>query len=462
MITSSAKITNRLKPSNYNYFVHVTDDIVLGYNFIYRSIIRVPHESFSELNSLLNHNIAAGVNLDGTELDKLSLESVESLRTTGFLIDEEINELDVLKHRYYRNLFDSQSLSLVVLPTLWCNLNCPYCFEYKKPLYMSLSTQDNLLEWVKKHFSGKREVHVAWFGGEPLLAKDTIINLTSRFQQFCKEIGAKYTASVTTNGFFLDRSFQERLPLLDIKHVQVTFDGDKPEHDSLRIQRNGQGSFDQIFANVLSFCDSKRDAKLTIRVNCGDNSYAGIPHLLEKFPKTVLENTTIFFRWIWANKACDYKEFSIKERGHKPFLGLAKLYEIAGNLGWKTRNPHNDITDCYCEVDYLDHFDIGPEGNVFLCTHTFAENEALGSLTDNSLLPTPKAVQKYTKWYGANPWSDPACISCKLLPVCWGGCRQSRVSGNRACIEEKSSIDQYVMDTIKTQLASSFTDAKST
>ena len=134
-------------------------------------------------------------------------------------------------------------------------------------------------------------------------------------QDFCSEIGASYSASLTTNGFYLDEAFQASLDALKIKNVQVTFDGDQKEHDLLRKGTNGKGSFETIFSNVISFCNSKSSARLSIRVNAGDANFSSIPGLLEKFPSSVREKTTVFFRWIWQIRLVAFVSLLINNKG---------------------------------------------------------------------------------------------------------------------------------------------------
>ena len=159
---------------------------------------------------------------------------------------------------------------------------------------MSNKVENALISWVENNFRHKRHIHISWFGGEPLLAKGTISRLSDGLQKFCEKINATYSSSMTTNGFFLDREFQAALPSLGIKSVQVTLDGDKEEHDSLRKQRNGEGSFEYIFNNIVTFCENVKDCQLTLRINCGDANYGSIKKLMSRFPP-LLKKKRLYF-----------------------------------------------------------------------------------------------------------------------------------------------------------------------
>jgi uncharacterized protein len=439
------------KPSRYNYFVDFDSRHAIGYNFLYRSILRLPNTVLDRVTQYLAR-LSSGDGHPVHEQEQLPIQWLNALKESNFIIDANFDEISLLKFRYRQSLFSGSSLSLIILPTLWCNLDCPYCFEFKKREYMSREVEDALLGWVESHFANKRAVHVAWFGGEPLIAKPAIYRLSERLQKFCKDIHAQYTSSLTTNGFYLDREFQSAIPSLALRNIQVTLDGDKEQHDILRRQRNGKGSFDTIIGNIADFCENVHDCHLSIRVNCGDSNYDSIPGLMRRFPPAVKANASIFFRWIWANKASGYRDFAECRRGKRPFEGLADLYLEMNKQGWRTHNPHNSLQMGYCEVDFLDHYSVDPHGNLYLCTHTFDASEAIGSVCSQNDFIRPGALPKYLKWYEVDPFGDPECLDCNLLPMCLGGCRMSRVKGKRECIEEKYDRDLFVKNLVREQL----------
>lgn len=427
-----------LKFSAYNHFIKYNEEYYIAYNFLYRSILKIPARAFQQIDALLNTGD------DCQAFCKLPQQWLQALKEAKVLIDFDFDELSLIKMQYYRSLYGNDTLSLIILPTLWCNMQCPYCFENKRPVFMTKEIEDRLLDWVRQNFSQKRYIHVAWFGGEPLLGKNSIFKLTKGFQEICNENNGHYSASLTTNGYYLDHDFQAAIPALGIKHVQVTFDGDKDDHDKSRIHQNGRGSFDTLFKNVQTFCENVSESNLSIRVNCGDNNYAGIKNLLERFPVSVRNQASVFFRWIWANEATGFQEFSTVASGNEHFKGLASLYAYARNIGLKTANPHNKTHAGYCEVDFFDHYCIDPEGDFYFCSHSFNKAESIGSIFQEKGILHESSLNHYARWYTANPFADEKCMKCKLLPVCSGGCRKSRTTGKRECIEESNALDLYV------------------
>lgn len=441
-----------LKPSLYNSFVLSEDkEDLIGYNFLYKSIIKIPIEIFSDHEELLMY-LTKKSGYEKVNLSLIPQEWLDSLYSTKFIIDSNIDELSLIKYHYFKNLFDSQTLSLIILPTLWCNLTCPYCFEYKKPISMSHKTQEMLLDWIKINFSQKKHIHISWFGGEPLLEKDTIINLTKEIKRFCNEINATYSSSITTNGFYFDKEFQKLLPELSINNVQITLDGDKAAHDSLKKQISEEGSFDVIYKNIIDYCEQDLECKLSIRFNCTDSNYNSVKNLIDNFPESVKNKASVFFRWVWSNEASGFKEFSSRLNEKEPFKELFNIYNYSNLIGLKTENPSNDSFGVYCEVDFLDQYNIDPLGNIYLCSHTFNESEAIGSIYGGHNFINSNYISDYARWYSINPFEDCECLKCKLLPTCFGGCRKSRFEGNRNCLEEKRSISLFTKNVIAERL----------
>jgi uncharacterized protein len=455
MIESGSTPSN-FKPSKYNFFVKYDDESYYGYNFLYRSIVRVPVHAYAAVKQLISEETISKEPDEhkASQRSQISTQSFQALHEAHFIVDRNIDEMNLIRFKYFRNLFANDLLSLVVLPTLQCNFCCPYCFEFKKPISMNHDVQNALIRWVEKTFKNTRHIHVAWFGGEPLLEKKTIFSLSKRFQLFCSGVGSSYSASLVTNGFLLDSHFQKSLSSLRIKNIQITLDGDKEAHDKSRRLKNGKGSYDRIYENILSFCTNIKDCNLTLRINCGDDNYEGIEKLLAEFPVSVRDRVNVYFRWIFANEATRYQEFSRTARGTAPYEGLSRLYIAAMTLGWRTKNPLSQFKDGYCDVDKLNHFQIDPEGNVFLCSHTYRASEAIGSVLYDRGIVGSDAYNRYISWYAANPFEDKKCIECILLPACFGGCRKYRVDGNPLCTEESKSIELYVNNLIQSSVKS--------
>jgi uncharacterized protein len=431
------------KPSRYNSFARRGDGAFICHNLLRGTTFKVGASPFSSISGLFERECPHQV------IDELPMSVRTKLADLGFIVDQDEDEVSLIKTRYYETLFGANGLHLVLLPTLWCNLDCPYCFEYKRRETMSEEVMRSLKTWIETQFTEKRAINVGWFGGEPLLSKSLIVDLSAFFIDFSQKIGAKYNASITTNGYFLDERFSRQLDKHQIRHVQVTLDGAREFHDLTRKHRNGKGSFDRIKENIEGFHSSGTKCGLTVRVNCTDDNIDSIPELIDCFSDEVKSRTFIFFRWVWANEASGYRQFAAKSRGQEPFARLAALYDYASKAGWIIRNPITSHNPVYCEADYLDHYTVTPNGDVFFCTHTFNSSERLSNLLDRKIQNHkffPEKTPFTSRWFGTDCFGTQECLDCKVLPICKGGCRKERVEGRKTCIEEKQSLDRYILN----------------
>lgn len=55
--------------------------------------------------------------------------NIENMLKTGFIIQNNLNEYDMLKFASYQRRFSKEILTLTIAPTLGCNMSCPYCYE---------------------------------------------------------------------------------------------------------------------------------------------------------------------------------------------------------------------------------------------------------------------------------------------------------------------------------------------
>ena len=101
---------------------------------------------------------------------------------------DEIDEYNVFLIMRNRIVYSKNTLLLEIAPTLNCNCQCGYCFVSKKSQSMNIETQNNILDFIARRIvQGVRIVKVTWFGGEPLLAYQTISDLSKKIISLCAQ-----------------------------------------------------------------------------------------------------------------------------------------------------------------------------------------------------------------------------------------------------------------------------------
>jgi uncharacterized protein len=447
--------SHTLKPSQYNTFVHLDNDRYYGYNVLYDSLIQLRKESFSKIADRLN-NFGVPVSSEVLEND-LGKATLDALLKSNFVIDASISELSIVKHLHNSAVYSDNAAHFVVLPTTNCNFNCPYCYECKNPTTMSRDMEDHFIRFVETRFPKKRNIHISWFGGEPLLAFDTILRISDRMNTFCDSIHSTYSSNLTTNGYYLNQAFFDNLAKTNINNIQVTLDGDKHYHDLIRHTKSGKGSFERIRENIIRFCEtvSENECTLTIRVNLCDRSYNSAESLLDRFPDSVKERCTIYFRMIYDNVEAQkrgHANFSSKIAENGVFDPVGDVTTKARMAGWRTLDPFIKRTWTYCDVDLKDHYTINPNGDVFLCDHDTSPSMCLFNIAsaDCNLFQKSNALQ--AKWLSLDPFSDKECVECKILPLCQGGCRLARYRGGKSCMKNANAEQFVLSNAIKEKL----------
>jgi uncharacterized protein len=427
------------KASAYNHFQPIDSGQIIAYNFLTKSMLLFSQDEYQRVKEIIS---------DLPNQDKEQDEQLfRVLKEYRFIISDKFNELEYFKFNYFRSLYGSSTLSTIVLPTLDCNFQCPYCFEFKKDLYMGDGIINAYLSWAKNKLKQCKDFHISWFGGEPLLGFNVIKSINQDMIGYCDANRIGFSSSLTTNGFLLTNGIIDDLNDLRINNVHITFDGPKEWHDYYRRTKNNEGSFDTLVKNVENYCGrTQSQSPITIRINVTDANMGSIPELLDAFSEQVKKKSQIYYRYIWPNKASNYIVFSEASGREDAFKELSRLYNIATERGYRIANPTDGFSFNYCEVDFANHFAVDPSGYLYLCTHTFKQEEAIGNVLGGS---TDEQVSYYCEWINSNPFNDAECLQCKILPLCKGSCRRSRFEGQKRCIEEKFAIVDYIANIYK-------------
>jgi uncharacterized protein len=201
-----------------------------------------------------------------------------------------------------------------------CNLDCEYCFFLsKEALYPGSPFRmgDDVLEaYIKQIIESQRspQVTIAWQGGEP-----TLMGL--EFFLRAMEIVEKYTRpgltidhTIQTNGTKINddwcRFFKKHNFL-----VGLSLDGPKEMHDSYRVDKSGEGTFDQVMTAARLLGKHKVEFNILCTVHSANGD-----HPLEVYRFFRDEVKTNFIQFI-----------PIIERATRELLPIA-------NRGWGDQN----------------------------------------------------------------------------------------------------------------------------
>lgn len=186
---------------------------------------------------------------------------------------------------------ERKAYSLTVLTTTHCNLGCSYCFQNlaqdgsggtapPRISYARLNsaTIEKILEFTRQRMTeaGLTRLHITLFGGEPLLNPRGCEGLL----QAAEPLGLR-SADMVSNGTHLRGALMKRLRELGLRSVQVTFDGDQPDHDASRMKRTGGGTFETIVSNIREV-QGQTDVLFSLRVNVTTQNLHGVDRLIDR------------------------------------------------------------------------------------------------------------------------------------------------------------------------------------
>ncbi|MCL2087781.1 MAG: thioether cross-link-forming SCIFF peptide maturase [Oscillospiraceae bacterium] len=131
-----------------------------------------------------------------------------------------------------------------------CNLRCEYCFADTGGFggernVMSSLTAQKAVDFLIEN-SGEREIlEIDFFGGEPLMAWDTVRTTVEYARSLEKKCGKRFNFTLTTNGLLLDDEKSEFINR-EMSNIVLSLDGRKQINDLMRKTKNRASSYDII------------------------------------------------------------------------------------------------------------------------------------------------------------------------------------------------------------------------
>ncbi len=172
-------------------------------------------------------------------------------------------------------------LQLILLPTEKCNFRCTYCYEDFVAGRMLPAVVRGIKSLLQRRVRELDALSLSWFGGEPLLAKDIVLDIST----FAAELAVlhpqlSYRGDITTNGYLLEPSTFASLTKVGIRNYQITLDGPRELHNTSRLSADGKGTFDQIWANLLAIRATKADVRIVLRLHLTPVDFLSLNPLL--------------------------------------------------------------------------------------------------------------------------------------------------------------------------------------
>jgi len=426
----------------YKFYEDVNDKVI--YNARTGALAIMDQEYIDAYEKILNNEA-----LENEEIKSQFLRG-------GFIIEEGIKESDLLKMKMLSSRYSTDSLGLTIAPTMECNFDCVYCYEHisEKAKRMSQETQDNIVKLIESKIGLIKSVNIAWYGGEPTLALDTVEALSERIIKVCDDNDIAYSAYIISNGYALDADKAEMLSEFRVSGIQFSIDGPPEVHDKRRPLKNGRPTFEKILTNINE--TKKFFNNVSVRVNVDSQNQDKIMSLLDIFKQndiSIDDNVMIYVANVDTHNECysrtlcssgeNFADFELDFHKSKQSKGISGTY----------RQKYPKVKANFCMADSTGGFVLDPEGYVYKCWSDIGiKDRAISNVNNKQGKPV---AEKYNKillmdYMLYDPMEDSECTECSVLPLCMGGCPRKRMDNDPSrCTEYKYQLDEYVINTAK-------------
>lgn len=411
-VSPSSAAQPAFTPSRYNVLVPLEAGRTLAYNGLSGAFAL-----WEEADAAVFGRLTRGELLDPNH------PAIGGLLQGGFVVGGGVDELAVLEQHYRAYRFDPGSMVLTVAPTMACNFGCDYCFQGQdKPAEtMPAHVQDATVDLVRRALPKLRRVHVAWYGGEPLLRRPVVEALSDRMIALCAEANVAYDAMMVSNGYLLSAEAGRSLHARKVKSIQVTLDGTPNYHDQRRSLLSGKPTFERIARNVSAVV-LETPIHVMLRVNIDARNRDEILGLLDFLAAAGLghrPNFQVYFAPVEAmTEGCHAVQDVTLSKVDYGSLE-AELCREACVRGL-TPLPYPPRYRGVCGAVRPKGFVILPTGAVHKCWDTVADpGRAIGTVLDLDALSRSEGAKPWLTW---TPFSNASCRNCRILPVCAGSC----------------------------------------
>jgi uncharacterized protein len=409
-----------MKFSQFNNAVNYKDKAVLFNAFSNNFIVVEP-----VLRDLVE---AAKAESNAEGLAAYHPQLYELLRTRGFIVEETLDEIQQIKDLSAKVDGAEHLYHLVINPTMNCNFKCWYCYE--SHVKDSKMTQP-MIENIRKHIDNVigtqknlQHFHIDWFGGEPLLFFDKVIDpLLEYATEACREKGIHFSSNFTTNGFLINEKMIERFKKYSITGFQITLDGNREMHNTVRFVNAKRGSYDEIVNNVIALCSA--GFQVIQRINYTKDTLNGLEEIVEDFrrlPQEYRKNLVITPHKVWQ-----VQDETLNDR----VTEIIQYFRSEGFNAAFGGAPDNVRGSCY--ADRKGHATINYNGEVFKCTaRNFSHDSREGQLNEDGSITWN---ERYNERMNIKFKNKP-CLKCPIMPMCNGGCSQAALEskGEDYCV----------------------------
>jgi uncharacterized protein len=387
-------------------------------------------------------------------LDKLDSEIMNELQEMEVVVQREEDEYNEILKKYSIINKNKDSLNYVIHPFSGCQLRCHYCGQSHFKNRLTDKDIPKIISRIqhKLNKSKRKNLHITWFGGEPLLGIDFIEKFTPIVQDLCLQYDIKYSARMVTNGQLLTKKVYTKLKKLCVNQYEITLDGPKHIHDKRRITEKGKGSYDDIIRNLRDIFGNStqkfKDAKFNIRSNIDKYNQDHIMELTYDLEdNNILKNLNTFYIapvYSWGNDA-DKNSLTPEAFAKIQISFYLRLIK----MGYPQGIIPNNSSLWSCMIHSNNNEVIDANGKISCCTEVsyvqaYKDSEYFISNINNKprSLTYDKILEPY---FDKIKDTSNECSKCDIFPICGGGCARKLTEGIYTCPPFKLNLKERLL-----------------
>ena len=319
-----------------------------------------------------------------------------------------------------------------------CNLRCKYCFASTGDFgqgrkIMPPEIAKKAIDFVIARSGVRHNIEVDFFGGEPLMAWDTVTQTVDYARSLEEKYNKKFRFTITTNGLLLDEDKRKYINE-NMDNCVLSLDGRREVNDEFRKTVAGTGSYDTIVPKFKALVD-ERDPNLDYYARGTFTS-----HNLD-FAEDVLSIADAGFdrlsvEPVTADPGCGY------DLTEDDLPKIEAEYDRLTDIMLERKKEGKQFTFFHFMVDLdqgpcvvkrlrgcgagYEYVAVTPDGDIYPC-HQFVGKDEFkqGSVLDQSF--NMDIAQKFA---GMNIYSRPKCQKCWAKFYCSGGCSAANYNMN--------------------------------
>lgn len=409
--------------------------MVIGFNTFRNMYIAISKSAYNAYNDETLDNLM-----------KCFPNCYKNMQESGFLIEDDLDELATIRLQNKLECFASRKFQLMVFPTQDCNLKCWYCYEsHKQNTKMSPEVMERIYLYVENQLLNNSfdSFQMSFFGGEPLLYFDEIVfPLANRIKHLIESAGKQFVSFYVTNASLINKQTIDKIVTLNPR-LQITLDGVKEKHDKVRIwKKNNAPTYNTIIAAIkeLARRDELANFAITLRINYDNETLNNLYGLMEDLADVNKTKLHVHFERVW--QTVDLVDNKQQELLLNALIEFTKKGFVVNQGAFRQK-------DYSCPAECYNYAIINYDGSVHKCNgRTLTKESTCGQLTSAGQIEWDR--NKIAKRIGLATFENPSCLKCKMLPLCMGPCSQKimETGGFNKQICSMRSIDTSLNDYI--------------